>query len=1092
MTGAPHARTGGGDVAPREARLHGRVLMVAAAGYGKTTWVESLAPQDHVAVSATAFAGIAGGHGSPGSPSTPGSPSSPGSPGGARIDESADADALVARAQTALVVEDLHRLGRADQDTLLRRLASVPDDVALILTSREPLSPESAGLVPGPAVQRGPGDLALSEREVARLLHEEHAITDEELPSLLRDATAGWPMLAHLVADEIGRDPGRWRGLAPGDVRAVLDLLGQQPHAVAGWLDQVLAGLGDGPISMLTFLAGLDVVTEDLVMAAAPDPTEPVRACYADLRRMGLLVPHPRWALAGRPYHRVVPLLAGHLTDHLSGRTAGHRQGHDDPWGAEAARRAGAWLERHGPPSAALPVLLAHGRRRRAVELLEQRGEEMLVQGDAPALARLLARDESFPETPRLRLLHAEALVLSGRPRDATALLRRTTTPDAGPAEAAQRDWLVAYAHYACSEPERAATTLDDRSPVPSGGLGVRWLALRATLHWKAGEIGAARRLTDRCLDEAEATGDLGALAHARQMVAKLRCSAEMDSILRTAAEDARSVGDLVLHATILCNRTHALLESARFADAARVGAEAVRACELVGPVDVLIVALNNCGLALGRLGEYDEAQRLLNRAVALSRHLVGARLAFSLVSLADLHRVRGELERARLAYEESLEITRASGERQLQLLGVSGLARATADLRPEAATALAREAAALAPPAFRAQALTALAVATLAAGDRVAAQRSATDAVAAAGERHAPGLLAEALEALAAATDDPAEARRGLREVRSIWQAGGAEPDVCRTDVLLARLPRADQETLDRAGAAIRRLQRLGIGSVGGRPIGEDVTAHDVWVQVLGGFDVVVHGRPVPMKAWKSRQARTLVKMLAAHGGRPVRRERIRDTLWPDEDPARTSHRLSVLLTTVRGVLDPDKSWPSDHYLGTDSRGVWLDLERVSVDAVQLLRQAEHGARLLADGVTQEAATVLAGVDRSFRGGAFEEEPDEDWADALREEVRNAWVRSLRHLATIASQQRRTNDAAALLDRLLRVDPYDERVHRGLVRTLVRAGRHGEARRAFERWTAAMVAVDVPAPDPRVLDPHREATDRRPRVPAGHVLIPR
>lgn len=240
----------------------------------------------------------------------------------------------------------------------------------------------------------------------------------------------------------------------------------------------------------------------------------------------------------------------------------------------------------------------------------------------------------------------------------------------------------------------------------------------------------------------------------------------------------------------------------------------------------------------------------------------------------------------------------------------------------------------------------------------------------------------------------------------------------------------------------------------------------------MLGGFDVLVRGRPVPVKTWKSRQARTLVKLLAAHGGRPVRRERICDVLWPDEDPARTSHRLSVLLTTVRGVLDPEKAWPSDHYLGTDNRGVWLDLERVSVDATQLLRQAEHGARLLSDGATLEATTVLAAVDRAYRGAAFEEEPDEDWADDVREEVRNAWVRSLRHLATIASQQRRTNDAAALLDRLLRVDPYDERVHQGLVRTLVRAGRHGEARRAFDRWTRAMATVDVAAPDPRVLMP--------------------
>jgi len=56
------------------------------------------------------------------------------------------------------------------------------------------------------------------------------------------------------------------------------------------------------------------------------------------------------------------------------------------------------------------------------------------------------------------------------------------------------------------------------------------------------------------------------------------------------------------------------------------------------------------------------------------------------------------------------------------------------------------------------------------------------------------------------------------------------------------------------------------------------------------------------------------------------------------------------------------------------------------------------------------------------------------------------------------------------LLVRVLRDDPYDEDAHRGLVRALMRRGRHGEARRAFERWAEAMREIDAPSPDARVL----------------------
>ncbi len=299
--------------------------------------------------------------------------------------------------------------------------------------------------------------------------------------------------------------------------------------------------------------------------------------------------------------------------------------------------------------------------------------------------------------------------------------------------------------------------------------------------------------------------------------------------------------------------------------------------------------------------------------------------------------------------------------------------------------------------------------------------------------------------------------------------------------EVLIARLDDADQPTKDRGRRAAAQLQRLGVTRIHGRPIGADPMSKDICIRVLGGFEVRVRGREVAMQTWKSRQARTLVKLLAAHRGRPVSRQRVCEELWPDDDPAKTSHRLSVLLTTVRGVLDAEKTWPSDHYLGSDNRGVWLDLRRVGIDADELIRQAEHGAELLAEGRDDEASAALRVVDGLCRGDAFEDDLYEDWAISLRDEVRGAWLRSLRHLATLASRQRRSNDAAAILVRLLSADPYDERVHLGLVRTLVKAGRHGEARRAFDRWTQAMAEVDVTAPDPQVLVPQpRLAVPRR------------
>ncbi|MFC7480199.1 bacterial transcriptional activator domain-containing protein [Luedemannella flava] len=102
-----------------------------------------------------------------------------------------------------------------------------------------------------------------------------------------------------------------------------------------------------------------------------------------------------------------------------------------------------------------------------------------------------------------------------------------------------------------------------------------------------------------------------------------------------------------------------------------------------------------------------------------------------------------------------------------------------------------------------------------------------------------------------------------------------------------------------------------------------------------------------------------------------------------------------------------------------------------------------------------------------------------------LRDQAREAYLRARRTLARLA---RRAGDTGAAVDHLLAIlerDPYDEGAHRAVVDALVTAGRHGEARRAFDRYVAAMRSIGVPGPDPALLAPVRSVvgslTSRRP-----------
>jgi DNA-binding SARP family transcriptional activator len=88
--------------------------------------------------------------------------------------------------------------------------------------------------------------------------------------------------------------------------------------------------------------------------------------------------------------------------------------------------------------------------------------------------------------------------------------------------------------------------------------------------------------------------------------------------------------------------------------------------------------------------------------------------------------------------------------------------------------------------------------------------------------------------------------------------------------------------------------------------------------------------------------------------------------------------------------------------------------------------------------------------------------DPYSDWTSTLREQARAAHLRALRALARLARRGGDVDEAVARLLELLDLDPYDEAAHVDTIAVLTAAGRHGEARRARERYADAMRALGI------------------------------
>jgi DNA-binding SARP family transcriptional activator len=331
-----------------------------------------------------------------------------------------------------------------------------------------------------------------------------------------------------------------------------------------------------------------------------------------------------------------------------------------------------------------------------------------------------------------------------------------------------------------------------------------------------------------------------------------------------------------------------------------------------------------------------------------------------------------------------------------------------------------------------------------------------------------------DTLELRAATETDPARAREALREAQAIWAGAGADLETARLLVMLAGAPAATTEDRLDGLLAAERLAKAGavvdrIAPMDTPPFGRS----EVTVRALGRFEVLLGGRAVPASDWQSRKARDLLRILVARRGRPVPRGELCELLWPDDDPDRTGHRLSVLLSIVRGVLDPTKVFEADRFIVADQASVALDVTRVRVDVEDFLAQVAHGRRLVERGALTEGRTMLMAADADYRADVFEDEPYSDWSTPLREEARAAYLGMLRTLAHVSRADRPTATVGYLL-RLLERDPYDEPGHRAVVRALVAAGHHGEARRAFDRYREAMRQIGVRPPDEAILLPSR------------------
>lgn len=332
----------------------------------------------------------------------------------------------------------------------------------------------------------------------------------------------------------------------------------------------------------------------------------------------------------------------------------------------------------------------------------------------------------------------------------------------------------------------------------------------------------------------------------------------------------------------------------------------------------------------------------------------------------------------------------------------------------------------------------------------------------------------ATSLLALAAAEDGEDRAAGLALEAERLANARGAEGPKLFAYLALARVdPPRSRQFASLAGTVRAATGLAALGRVAPESGG-------ISIRLLGGFELALGGVAVDFQDVKPR-ARTLLRLLCVHAGRPVHRGAIQLALWPDADADGATRNLNVAMSSIRLALRRAGA------VGNGAEPALLvregDAYRLvlgpgsSVDLLELERQVAEGRRARQAGDAEGATAGFRGALDRYRGELLPEDGVEEWVLEHRERARSLATEAAGGLAEVLLEQGRTEAAVQACLEGLRADRFHDPLWQLLITAHERAGHRMAATRARKDYHQALAELGMPGADPAL--PEEPAASR-------------
>ncbi|MBL7257389.1 BTAD domain-containing putative transcriptional regulator [Paractinoplanes lichenicola] len=213
------------------------------------------------------------------------------------------------------------------------------------------------------------------------------------------------------------------------------------------------------------------------------------------------------------------------------------------------------------------------------------------------------------------------------------------------------------------------------------------------------------------------------------------------------------------------------------------------------------------------------------------------------------------------------------------------------------------------------------------------------------------------------------------------------------------------------------------------------------------------------PVRAWIAEheielgpaRQRAVFAVLAAHAGRVVGRDELITAIWGDSAPATAVGSIYTYVSGLRRALDPAN-------LSTGSGGYQLRVDADDLDSARFQRLRATAAELLAGGDATGAVARLDEALALWRGDAYATLAG-PFLELDRQRLAELRLAAAEQRARLRLEAGGDDGLVAELTALVRDHPLHEPLHELLMRSLHRAGRHGEALEVFRTARRTLVA---------------------------------